>query len=151
MSMRFPYAQLSVSTPVLTLDGRLVRPQPVITPALVGPLRTVPIPSVLDTGADDVVFPEGEAARAGIDLSGAILRQMRGIGTAVHPVRFLQVTLRLSDGVERREWPAWVGFTPFPLRRGLLGFAGFLRYFDATFRGAAEEVELAANALYPGT
>ena len=28
---------------------------------------------------------------------------------------------------------------------------GFLQFFDATFRGAAEEVELVINPTYPGT
>jgi hypothetical protein len=31
-----------------------------------------------------------------------------------------------------------------------VGYAGFLRYFDATFRGAAEEAILATNAHFPG-
>ena len=52
---------------------------------------------------------------------------------------------------ERHEWPAWVGFTPAPLRRPLLGFAGCLQFFTATFSGDREQVELDANALYPGT
>jgi hypothetical protein len=33
----------------------------------------------------------------------------------------------------------------------LLGFAGFLQFFTATFRGDREEVELAVNVLYPGS
>jgi hypothetical protein len=32
-----------------------------------------------------------------------------------------------------------------------LGFAGFLQYFTATLHGDREQVELAVNALYPGT
>jgi hypothetical protein len=30
-----------------------------------------------------------------------------------------------------------VGFAPFPLLRNLLGFAGFLQFFDANFRADA--------------
>jgi hypothetical protein len=67
------------------------------------------------------------------------------------PVRYATVTLRLTDGIERREWTAWVGFTRAPLRRPLLGFAGFLQFFTATFHGDREEVELAVNSLYRGT
>jgi hypothetical protein len=67
------------------------------------------------------------------------------------PLRYAQVTLRITDGQEYREWPAWVGFTPVKLRYALLGFAGFLQFFDAASRGAREEVELTVNALYPGT
>ena len=66
-------------------------------------------------------------------------------------LRYAQVTLRITDGRERREWQAWVGFTGAKLQYSLLGFAGFLQFFDAVFRGAMEEAELTVNALYPGT
>jgi hypothetical protein len=61
------------------------------------------------------------------------------------------VTLRLTDARERCEWPAWVAFAPLPMRRGLLGFAGCLQFFTATFLGDVEEVDLDPNRLYPGT
>jgi hypothetical protein len=57
----------------------------------------------------------------------------------------------LAQGRERREWRAWIGFTPAHLFRPVLGFAGCLQFFTATFHGDREEVELAVNALYPGT
>ena len=37
------------------------------------------------------------------------------------------------------------------LQSPLLGFAGFLQFFTATFRGDREEIELTVNSLYPGT
>ena len=46
----------------------------------------------------------------------------------------------------RRPW----GFAPFPLIRNLLGFAGFLQFFHAHFRGALEEVVLFPNGKFPG-
>jgi len=73
------------------------------------------------------------------------------VGGALLSVRYAQVTLRLTDGQELREWPARVGFAPFASNRALLGFAGFLQFFEATFRGDREEVELTVNSLYPGT
>jgi hypothetical protein len=65
-------------------------------------------------------------------------------------VRYASVTLRITDGVEFREWPAVVGFASGNLTRPLLGFAGFLQFFTATFHGDREEVELTVNPLYPG-
>lgn len=59
--------------------------------------------------------------------------------------------MRIASATEHRAWTAWVGFTSTPVRRALLGFAGFLQFFDATFYGHREEVELAVNGLYPGT
>ena len=76
---------------------------------------------------------------------------MAGVGGAAYRLCYAQVTMRVSDGVEFRSWPAWVGFTNAPLNQPILGYAGFLQFFDATFRGHAEEVELAVNPSYPGT
>jgi hypothetical protein len=44
-----------------------------------------------------------------------------------------------------------VAFTSARIAHPALGYAGFLQFFDATFRGQAEEVELAVNPSYPGT
>jgi hypothetical protein len=66
-------------------------------------------------------------------------------------VRYAEVTLRIADNQEQREWKAWVGFTAARLRQPLLGYAGFLQYFTATFHGDREEVELTVNPTYPGT
>jgi hypothetical protein len=57
----------------------------------------------------------------------------------------------MAGGGQLREWPAWVGFTSLPARYPLLGFAGFLQFFTATFHGDREEVELVVNRLYSGT
>src|SRR5439155_8219908 len=103
-----------------------------------------------DPGADDTVFRDRDAVNAGIDLTNAPIMTAGGVGGATSLVRYAQVRLRLSDGKESREWPAWVGFTASPLRQPLLGIAGCLQFFDATFRGGREEVELVVNALYPG-
>jgi hypothetical protein len=63
------------------------------------------------------------------------------------------VSLRFpsTDTREQREWPAWVGSTSARLRQPLLGYAGFLQFFTATFEGDREEVLLTINASYPGT
>jgi hypothetical protein len=68
-----------------------------------------------------------------------------------YTVRLAEVTLRLAGNNEQREWKAWVGFTAAPLRQPLLGYAGFLQFFTATFHGDREEVELAVNVTYAGT
>jgi hypothetical protein len=55
----------------------------------------------------------------------------------------------LTDGIEFREWPAWVGFAP-NLRRRVLGFAGAMQFFTTIFYGDDEIVELNVNRLFPG-
>jgi hypothetical protein len=104
-----------------------------------------------DPGASDTVFREQVAHDAGLDLSAAVIGSSSGAGGAPFAVRFIAVELRVSDGVEFRAWVARVGFTAAPLRWPPLGVAGFLQFFDANFRGAAEVVELTVNATYPGT
>jgi hypothetical protein len=107
--------------------------------------------ALLDTGADDTLFPEPFATQIGIDLSAAPTGEGMGVGGALVPVRYALVSLRLTDGKEFRQWPAWVGFTATPLKRPLLGFAGCLQFFSANFLGDREEVELTVNSVYPGT
>jgi hypothetical protein len=106
---------------------------------------------LLDTGSDDTVFHESVAVLIGVDLSSAPHGRAAGAATSAVPVRYAQVTLRLATVQEQHEWSALIGFTAAPLRYPLLGYAGFLQFFDATFRGAREEVELAVNHLYAGT
>jgi hypothetical protein len=128
-----------------------VRPRPIVVVNVAGPAAALARAALIDTGADDTVFPEAIAAVIGVDLTQAPVGEAAGVGSRPFPLRYAAVTLRLTDGNEFREWPATVGFTSAPLRRPLLGFAGFLRFFTATFHGDREELELAVNALYPGT
>jgi hypothetical protein len=119
--------------------------------SVIGPKNTIPLEGLLDTGADDTIFPENLANFLGVDLSNTPVGQATTATLTNALVRYAQVTLRMTDGKEQREWPAWVGFTPAKLQSPLLGFAGFLQFFTATFRGDREEVELTINNLYPGT
>lgn len=150
MSLFFRYKVEPVHHAVLSLGGRWSRPRPLITVSVIGPTVTRPIDGRLDTGADDTIIPERFAALIGVDLTGAPRGQATTADMTPVSVRYAHVTLRLTDGVERREWPAWVGFSP-TIQRPLFGFAGFLQFFTATFHGDREQVELTVNSLYPGT
>lgn len=151
MSLRFPYQLEQANQSVIPLGGRWVRPRPLVAVALMGPAGNRARDALLDTGADDTVFPEYLAALIGIDLTNAPQGTASGVGSQGVPVKYAQVTLRLTDGKERREWPAWVGFTLAPMLYPMLGFAGCLQFFTSVFHGDREEVELTVNSLYPGT
>jgi hypothetical protein len=151
MSLFFRYTLNSIKHSIASLGGRWSRARPVITVSIVGTSNTIAADGLLDTGADDTVFPESTALRLGIDLSNAPLGRMQTAALTSYPVRYAQVHLRITDGVEQREWPAWVGFTPASLNQPLLGFAGFLQFFTATFHGDREQIKLTVNSLYPGT
>lgn len=150
MSLRFPYLQVGMGQPIVSLGGRVHRPRPVIGVTILGPAGAVPFDGLLDTGSDDVLFPGSIAALIGIDLTNAPQGTASGSGPGTIPVRYAEATLRIADNQERREWRAWVSFTPVARRYALLGYAGFLQYFAATFLGDREEVELTVNGLYPG-
>src|SRR5438309_424991 len=145
--MRFHYRLSRTKYAVLSLGGRWVRPKPIIGVTVIGPADGRIVQGHLDTASDDTVFPEAMAAKLGIDLTNAPVGEASGVGMASVPLRFAEVTLRIANGGERREWPAWVGFTSVPIRRPLLGFAGCLQFFSATFLGDREEVDLTVNSL----
>jgi hypothetical protein len=151
MSLLFHYKVVAVPHAVVALGGRWSRPRPLLPIAVIGPSNTSAVDGYLDTGSDDTVFSERLAARIGVDLTNAPMGRLAMANLTNAPVRYAQVILRLTDGKERREWPAWVGFTPAKLQSPLLGFAGFLQFFAAVFLGDREAVELSVNNLYPGT
>jgi hypothetical protein len=151
MSLRFPYLQVATGRPLVSLGGKAHRPRPIIGVTILGPAGVVASDGLLDTGSDDVLFPEDVAALIGIDLTNAPRGAASAFGHAVIPVRYAEATLRIADNKERREWRAWVSFAPVVRRYALLGYAGFLQYFTATFHGDCEEVELTVNGQYPGT
>jgi hypothetical protein len=150
MSLLFRYRVIAVPHSVVPLVGRWARPRPLVIASVIGPSGTRPAEGLLDTGADDTVFPERLATQEGLDLTNAPTGQCTTANLAHLIVRYAQVTLRLTDGVERLEWPAWVGFSP-RIQRALFGFAGFFQFFTATFHSDREQIELTINSLYPGT
>ncbi|HYT90797.1 MAG TPA: aspartyl protease family protein, partial [Gemmataceae bacterium] len=62
--------------------------------ALVGPTNTAALEAVLDTAADDTVFPEDTAAAIGLDLSSAPTGTAAGVGGGSGVLRYAEVTLR---------------------------------------------------------
>jgi hypothetical protein len=67
------------------------------------------------------------------------------------PLRFANVEIEMTASAARCRWSAIVGFSSAPLRYPLFGMAGGLEYFDATFRGEDEMLELSPNGRFPGS
>jgi hypothetical protein len=113
---------------------------------------TVTHTSILDTGAADTVVPDWTAAAIGLDLAGAKELPIGLAGRTPLQYRYAPVEIQISDGVrETYRWTAVVGFVDAAaLPRPWLGYAGFLQYFDAEFRGVALEVLLVPNHSFPG-
>jgi hypothetical protein len=105
--------------------------------------------ALLDSGADDTLFPLDVATQLGVVLLPATGHAMRWRGQP-HLLRYGQVELELMDaGANSLRWPAIVAFTPVSVRYPLLGVAGCLEYLDAKFLGKDRMVELEANDLLP--
>jgi hypothetical protein len=129
-----------------------VRPRPIIAVRIGGPAGAHLLDAFLDTGSDDTVFEAWLAALIGVDLSQAETRAIQLVGRPqiIH-CRYAPVEFSITDGHDTFKWTAFAGFVSTQLRYPLLGYAGFLQYFDADFRGADREVTLAANRDFPGT
>jgi hypothetical protein len=145
------YTPCPVRSPIPALGGATVISRPILAVSLTGPAGSRLRDGLLDTGADESIFDPSVAPLIGVDLSQAIEREVNLVGRGRIRCRYAPVQLRITDGIaETYEWDTIVGFAPFPVLRGLLGFAGFLQFFDASFRGAAQEATLLPNALFPG-
>jgi len=116
-----------------SLRGSTVRYKPVLALTVIGPGGQDIVEALVDSGADDVVFPIRVANTIGVNLSAAFVGQAQGLG-GNQPVGLLYapVVLLLSDGTQACQWRAVVGFTQTPMRFALFGIAGGLEHFRAT-------------------
>ena len=145
------YTLCPIHAPIPGFGSSLVIPRPIMPVRVIGPLRSQFYDGHLDTGSDDILIDPIVATNLGINLAAAPERPINLVGRGIIRCRYAQVRLRITDGIrETYEWSAYVAFSPFPLRRGLWGFAGFLQYFNADFRGADWEVHLHPNRSFPG-
>jgi hypothetical protein len=145
------YTPCLVRTSVPALGGTTVVPRPILAVRIIGPSGSRLRDGLLDTGADETIVDPSVAPLIGVDLSQAPEREINLVGRGRIRCRYAPVQLRISDGIaETYEWDMVVGFAPFPILRSLLGFAGFLQFFNADFRGADQEVSLLPNSLFTG-
>jgi hypothetical protein len=148
--MRFPYLPLRVRRLVPPLGGLAVRFYPVFAITVSGSRGPVTLDALVDSGADDTIFPERLAAKLGIDLTQAPQGDAATVSGAPVRYRYSPVNVQLRDGRETLEWTAQVGFAPIRLRWALLGQTGFLQYLDVTLYGGRREVEIVPNPSFPG-
>ncbi len=129
----------------------MVRPKPIIPITLFGPTGQDRTVVLVDSGADDVVFPMRSATVLGIPFGGLPQGQAMGVGGKPLPLVYAPVILELDDGNEVCRWRATVAFSTAMRRYGLLGIAGGLQYNRTTIDVEALQVELIATASLPRT
>lgn len=152
--LRFPYLDEPVAGPAPPSlpAGAAVRWRPLVPVTITGPSGLVWDfgRAVLDPASDDTVFPLDTARRIGARLRPDTGHRVRWRGQ-LHPLRFGDLQLLLTDNSSTWRWPAVVGFSPAPLRYPILGQGSCLQFLDARFLGADRIVKLATNRSYPGT
>jgi hypothetical protein len=152
MEFQFPFSAIAIPRPVISLQGRKVRPRPMIPFVVINP-RTGACRSyrgLLDTGADDTVFQDETAVALGIDLTNAPTGTVQGATGQTMTVRYAEVFLQIANDEDAGlEWRATVAFAPKRGTHPILGFAGFLQFFDTTFHGELEEVTLIPSGNLP--
>jgi hypothetical protein len=151
MTLRSAYRVVSFTHPKAALGGRSSVSRPLIPVTFIGPGGTHLLEGLIASGADGILVPEYVATIIGLDLALAACETTRGIGGVQLITRYVDVTMRIADQNEQREWSALVGFAPLTSRNAILGHAGFLQYFTTILHGDLEFVKLPINPLYPGT
>jgi hypothetical protein len=119
--------------------------RPVIPVRLIGPAGSHVFHGLLDTGADETFITREMA-----DVLGVAIKEDAGYdvmsASGDMAVRCGKLSIQLSQGDEEYRWPLTAGVVDRRWREAILGHAGFLEYFDATFLGAQGEVVLTRNS-----
>jgi hypothetical protein len=138
--MRFRYQ----GYPVRALGGGLTQVyRPSIPLRVIGPTHDHVAFGLLDTGADDTLLPDRFIAMLGVTIQSGMRAPIRGIGGGALTADFGRVDFQLRA----HRWSALVGF--YAGNQVLLGHAGFLEHFGASFNGISRTVTLRSIGALP--
>lgn len=149
--MRFPYRVNLIPIPDSEDLGIVLRPEIPVT--LIGPKGDAPTLGLVDTGSDITIFPKRLADLLGILLQPSSEVRATVFGGSPVALDVGDVTIRLERDGEVVQWTESVCF--FDMAGELsdqvavLGHAGFLDYFTATFDGKEGVLMLVSNDLLP--
>ena len=135
--MRLPYRQEPVAvSPAHPERTSTLRPR--IRIRLKHRNHFVDLFALIDSGADDCLFPIGLAKLLGLELRPQNVGQYVGIGPGEMTALFHTVTLEIGD------WslPLYAGFLDSPRAPALLGQNGFFSEFEVRFNLRKEAIEL---------
>jgi hypothetical protein len=119
-----------------------------VTIDVIGSLRRQRIQALVDTGSDETVFPASLAKAIGVQLDHASASQASAVGGQVVQLIPGSVMLQLTEGEQKHRWQMTAGFLEVNRPEdevSLLGYAGFLEFFRATFDSEQQELELTPN------
>jgi hypothetical protein len=124
----------------------MYRPEVQVT--LIGLKARETIQALVDTGSDETVFPMSLADAIGVKLNRSLIGQASAVGG--HAVQLVpgEVTIEITQDEVTHRWTTAVTFLDVGSPEdevALLGYAGFLEYFRATFDSEHQELELTPN------
>ena len=150
--VKFPYRRYQVrgstgSTP------RIIH-RPVIPIRLTGPGGDLRLFALVDTGADETLFPRWAAEQIEVPVDESKPLDIVGIGG--HRVSALpgHVEFELTDDQQVYQWPSVVRFASWPesqTQLAILGHAGCLNFFTTIFDGHARAIDITPNSTFPGS
>lgn len=143
--IRYPYQSYPIRG--AGMPRHVIVHRPVIPLRIVGTSGHLEFRGLVDTGADDTLFPEAVIDQLGIAIPPGDRAVIVGIEGSTTVVRYGTVDLMLPGPGGGYRWSARVGFhAGF---RIVLGHVGFLEYFTATFNGRSRQLTLTPNGSAP--
>jgi len=135
--VKFPYRQ-EPSTPSAAHPARTSVARPRIRIRLVHKDRFVDLLALVDSGADDSMFPLEVAEVLDLPLDPKNANRYGGIGSGHITAFFTRVTVDVG-GVR---FPLYAGFSDAPSIVPILGQGGFFDVFEVRFNRPKEVIEL---------
>ena len=135
--MRFPYS-LNIS-PAIDTGEEVVLLRPEVPLRVHGPNGVTRVNALVDTGADNCIFPVSIAHLLGITINKGVGPGATAFGGQRIELSFADVEVELNDDEHPPiRWTARLYFADFPEdeeKTAILGHEGFLDFFVATFHG----------------
>jgi hypothetical protein len=148
--MNFPYTS-SISIDPDTGDPMLLL-RPEIEVRIGGPNGFRNYLALVDTGADNTIFPRSAAVALGIPLRSPRGGESKSFGGHAVTIELGEAEIEISESNETYRWSQRVHFFDFSTADeevAILGHAGFLEFFTATFNGEFAWLELVPNSTLP--
>ncbi|MBX3452309.1 MAG: hypothetical protein KF777_22325 [Planctomycetaceae bacterium] len=148
--MKFAYREY-VSIYPGSNDYRLIL-RPIVTIRIIGPKAEARWDALVDTGADETLFPLSLAEVLGVELNHELTSEAAGISGDRLKIYYGEVEVQIESGQDVVAWQTVVGFVDFGSSRDeviILGHGGCLDFFTAVFDGEKAELELLPNSSLP--
>lgn len=148
--MKWSYSEFEVDSSRICPAGVVYRP--IAHVGIAGSNGSVYLRALIDTGADHTLVPYSVADQVGAKLFDDESNSVEGISGHEVIVVPGEIELELIDDVETVKWTTVIGFAQFAAPEdecSVLGHAGCLEYFLATFDGVNRSVELTLRGELP--